>query len=110
MDLQKLLRIGIAKGAGMQVLLQVALLHHVGAELKLSQASAKSDALPLRIAEEFLKKKSLPGNSRKKSPLCHQCPLLLQGMVSAARTLNVGSNLGEIFDANLTDVEVMTRW
>ena len=59
-------KIGKAEGADMQVLLLAALLHDVGAESKLSGPSAESDALRLRIAEEFLKKKSLPEDLRNK--------------------------------------------
>lgn len=55
-------KIGEAEGADMKVLLLAALLHDVGAESKLSVASAESDAFRLRIAEEFLRKKSFPEN------------------------------------------------
>lgn len=57
-------KIGKAEGADMQVLLYAALLHDVGAESKISSASAESDALRLRIAEEFLKKNGLPKDLR----------------------------------------------
>jgi uncharacterized protein len=59
-------KIGKAEGADMQVLLYAALLHDVGAESKLSGASAESDALRLRIAEKFLKKNGLPEDLRNK--------------------------------------------
>lgn len=59
-------KIGKEECADMQVLLLAALLHDVGAESKLSEKSAESDALRLRIAEEFLKKKSLPEDLRNK--------------------------------------------
>ena len=59
-------KIGEAEGADMMVLLPAALLHDVGAESKLSGASAESDAFRLRIAEEFLKKKSFPEDLIKK--------------------------------------------
>lgn len=59
-------KIGKAEGADMQVLLYAALLHDVGAESKIPGASAESDALRLRIAEEFLKKNGLPEDLRKK--------------------------------------------
>jgi uncharacterized protein len=59
-------KIGEAEGADMMVLLPAALLHDVGAESKLSGASAESDAFRLRIAEEFLRKKSFPEDLIKK--------------------------------------------
>lgn len=55
-------KIGETEGADMKVLLPAALLHDVGAESKHSGASAESDAFRLRIAEEFLRKKSFPGD------------------------------------------------
>lgn len=55
-------KIGETEGADMKVLLPAALLHDVGAESKRSGASAESDAFRLRIAEEFLRKKSFPGD------------------------------------------------
>jgi uncharacterized protein len=59
-------KIGKAEGADMQVLLFAALLHDVGAESKLTGASAESDALRLRIAEEFLMKNGLPEDLRNR--------------------------------------------
>jgi uncharacterized protein len=59
-------KIGEAEGADMQVLLLAALLHDVASGSKHSEASVESDALRLRIAEDFLKKKRLPDDLRIK--------------------------------------------
>jgi uncharacterized protein len=55
--------IGKAEGADMQVLLLAALLHDAGPE---SKSSAKSESQPIKTAEDFLKKKGLSEDVRKR--------------------------------------------
>lgn len=59
-------KIGRKEGADMLVLLYAALLHDIDGESKLSRASAESDALRLRIADEILKRKGLTDDLRNK--------------------------------------------
>jgi uncharacterized protein len=73
----------------MQVLLYAALLHDVGAEPKLSEASAESDALRLRIAEEFLKKKSLPEDLRNKVLYAVDVHRFSKGIVPATKEAKI---------------------
>lgn len=82
-------KIGKAEGADMQVLLYAALLHDVGAESKLSGASAESDALRLRIAEEFLKKKSLPEGLRDKILYAIDVHRFSKGIVPATKEAKI---------------------
>ena len=82
-------KIGKAEGADMQVLLLAALLHDVGAESKLSGASAESDALRLRIAEEFLKKKSLPEDLRNKVLYAIDVHRFSKGIVPATKEAKI---------------------
>ena len=82
-------KIGKAEGADMQVLLLAALLHDVGAESKLSGPSAESDALRLRIAEEFLKKKSLPEDLRNKVLYAIDVHRFSKGIVPATREAKI---------------------
>ena len=82
-------KIGKAEGADMQVLLLAALLHDVGAESKLSGPSAESDALRLRIAEEFLNKKSLTENLRNKVLYAIDVHRFSKGIVPATREAKI---------------------
>ena len=82
-------KIGKVEGADMQVLLYAALLHDVGAESKLSVASAESDALRLRIAEEFLKKKSLPEDLRNKVLYAIDVHRFSKGIVPATKEAKI---------------------
>ena len=82
-------RIGKAEGADMQVLLYAALLHDVGDESKLSGPSAESDALRLRIAEEFLNKKSLTENLRNKVLYAIDVHRFSKGIVPATREAKI---------------------
>ena len=82
-------KIGKAEGADMQVLLLAALLHDVGAESKLSGASAESDALRLRIAEEFLKKKGLPEDLRNKVLYAIDVHRFSKGIVPATKEAKI---------------------
>ena len=82
-------KIGKAEGADMQVLLYAALLHDVGAESKLSGPSAESDALRLRIAEEFLKKKSLPEDLRNKILYAIDVHRFSKGIVPATKEAKI---------------------
>ncbi|KQC15309.1 MAG: phosphohydrolase [Methanosaeta sp. SDB] len=58
--------IGEKEGADMQVLLLAALLHDAGSGSKLQKKSAESEAKKLSTVEEFLKKRDLPEEVRKK--------------------------------------------
>lgn len=82
-------KIGKAEGADMQVLLLATLLHDVGAESKLSEKSAESDALRLRIAEEFLKKKSLPEDLRNKVLYAIDVHRFSRGIVPATKEAKI---------------------
>ena len=82
-------KIGKAEGADMQVLLLAALLHDVGAESKLSGPSAESDALRLRIAEEFLKKKNLTEDLRNKVLYAIDVHRFSKGIVPATREAKI---------------------
>ena len=82
-------RIGKAEGADMQVLLYAALLHDVGDESKLSGPSAESDALRLRIAEEFLKKKNLTEDLRNKVLYAIDVHRFSKGIVPATREAKI---------------------
>ncbi|MGD0951665.1 MAG: HD domain-containing protein [Methanotrichaceae archaeon] len=82
-------KIGKAEGADMQILLYAALLHDVEAESKLSGPSAESDALRLRIAEEFLKKKSLPEDLRNKVLYAIDVHRFSKGIVPATREAKI---------------------
>jgi len=77
--------IGKEEGADMQVLLYAALLHDVGAESKLSEASAESDSLRLRIADEFLERKGLPEDLRKKVLYAIDVHRFSKGIVPATK-------------------------
>jgi uncharacterized protein len=82
-------KIGKEECADMQVLLYAALLHDVGAESKLSEASAESDVLRLRIAEEFLKKKSLPEDLRNKVLYAIDVHRFSKGIVPATKEAEI---------------------
>jgi len=82
-------KIGKAEGADMQVLLYAALLHDVGAESKLSEASAESDALRLRIADEFLEKKGLPEDLRNKVLYAIDVHRFSKGIVPATKEAKI---------------------
>ncbi len=82
-------KIGKAEGADMQVLLYAALLHDVGAESKLSGESAESDALRLGIAEDFLKKKSLPEDLRNKVLYAIDVHRFSKGIVPATKEAKI---------------------
>ncbi len=58
--------IGEREGADMQVLLWAALLHDAGSESKHSEGAAESESPSLKMAEDFLKKKGLPEDVRRK--------------------------------------------
>jgi uncharacterized protein len=81
--------IGEAEGADMQVLLYAALLHDAGAESKHSGASAESDALRLRIAEEFLEKKNLPEDLRNKILYAIEVHRFSKGIVPATKEAKI---------------------
>ena len=81
--------IGKAEGADMQVLLYAALLHDVGAESRLSEASAESDALRLGIADEFLEKKGLPEDIRNKVLYAIDVHRFSKGIVPATKEAKI---------------------
>jgi uncharacterized protein len=82
-------KIGKVEGADMQVLIYAALLHDVGAESKLAEKSAESDALRLRIAEEFLKKKSLLEDLRNEVLYAIDVHRFSKGIVPATKEAKI---------------------
>jgi uncharacterized protein len=69
----------------MQVILYAALLHDAGAESKLSEESADSDALQLGIAREFLEKQGLPEDLRNKILYAIDVHRFSKGIVPATK-------------------------
>ncbi|MCX6670022.1 MAG: HD domain-containing protein [Methanothrix sp.] len=75
--------IGEREGADMQVLLLAALLHDAGSESKLSEGSTESESPSLKMAEDFLKKKGLPEDVRKRVLYAVEVHRFSKGIVPA---------------------------